>query len=377
MSLDHPVQEQETQPSTSCDGDGDRRGDADDLEQNDNGEQQRQQNQDDKEVRYRQYLIDRTNGNSRLADSKPPCSACMVPMPVVWFSSLIEQNCVFEKLGSFGIFDASNEKARKICIGLGLICNVLGAGLSLYVLFATSTKYSLIWASAFTKGSIRSNAGDVLPLYFRLRLGLKALAVETYHMDLKEVITEEVIPFNQFCNISNAILPPDGNEETCGDCDKASSSMIFTLYVSFFMSIPSITTSILRLYPYYDCNCQKVFASFAAAISVAFAIYTFVIYQFRCFRSVSSGRTVCVSPDGVYFPQDDGPCYPDPNYYRLFSAGPGWIALAISVGFKILDMLFNMAIPTPTICRDREEQRLYEALAMQQEENDVDKCAED
>jgi hypothetical protein len=47
---------------------------------------------------------------------------------------------------------------------------------------------------------------------------------------------------------------------------------------------------------------------------------------------------------------------------RLFFSGPGWIALATACGLKILDMFFNFAIPTPTICRDTEEQKQYELL---------------
>jgi hypothetical protein len=100
---------------------------------------------------------------------------------------------------------------------------------------------------------------------------------------------------------------------------------------------------------------------------------TFVIYQFRCFRSVSQ-LIVCIDADGdSYWPSEDdndtdgdGYCLGDDFFYTWdFSAGPGWIALAARswCGFKILDILFNMAIPTPTICRDREEQRLYEVLA--------------
>lgn len=58
--------------------------------------------------------------------------------------------------------------------------------------------------------------------------------------------------------------------------------------------------------------------------------------------------------------------------HRLFWMGPGWIALCVASCFKILDMLLNFAIPTPTICRDREEQEVYERLYQDSRDADGD-----
>jgi hypothetical protein len=39
-------------------------------------------------------------------------------------------------------------------------------------------------------------------------------------------------------------------------------------------------------------------------------------------------------------------------------------------------MLFNLAIPTPTICRDKEEQRQYEMLVIDNTRDDDDDSLE-
>ena len=341
-------------------------------------------------TKYYRYLEDRTNGTCKIAPSKPPCWACYVPKPVAWFPDWIESNHIFECLGRKGLFSSSNLKARQYCIGAGLICNIVSSMLSFYVLFAISTKYNIIWATAFTSGSMVSGNSTQVPFNLEIRAGLKAMAIETHYLSNPEiVVSETVVQFNDVCD---ALDEHDHVEfENCHKCGRASASIIFSLFVSFFMSFPSITTSVVRLYPHYDCNCQKIFASFAAIISLVVAIYTFVMYQFRCFRSINSG-IVCVDENGEFFgsPGETGyyivygdpttssstagtvgegseeVCFntDEPYYYyeQDFHAGPGWIALAISTGLKILDMLFNMVIPTPTICRDLEEQRLYEAL---------------
>ena len=87
-------------------------------------------------------------------------------------------------------------------------------------------------------------------------------------------------------------MVPDSKCETCA---QASTGITVALFVSLIMYIPSITTDVLRMYPHYDVNCQKVFAGFTAPISLGFSIYTFMIYQFRCFRSFSEVLALCIN----------------------------------------------------------------------------------
>ncbi|KAL3920807.1 MAG: hypothetical protein SGARI_006851 [Bacillariaceae sp.] len=167
-------------------------------------------------------------------------------------------------------------------------------------------------------------------------------------------------------------------------CQEVSNSITATLFISLVMYLPSITTDILRMYPHYDVNCQKIFGGFAAVISLAFAFYTFVVYQFRCFRNMGFG-TICLSAGcGDAFGIDDVCEVVEPDasngyncptnfasFNRLFFAGPGWIALATASGLKIFDMIMNIAIPTPSICWTLEEQQEYEDKYGNSEAKDV------
>ena len=112
------------------------------------------QHSDDNKQRYKQYLIDRANGNSRIGTSRPPCGACWVPLPVIWFAPLIEQNRIFEKMGKFGAFSPDNLRARKRLIGLGLACNICALILSIFVVCSVSDDHEVIVATAFTSGLV-------------------------------------------------------------------------------------------------------------------------------------------------------------------------------------------------------------------------------
>lgn len=98
------------------------------------------------------------------------------------------------------------------------------------------------------------------------------------------VVEKGVVSFDQFCDVVQDDWLVFDDPDQCSNCQDVSGAIIVSLFVSIVMCFPSITTSVLRLYENYDCNCQKVFGGFAAIISCAFAIYTFMIYQFRCFR---------------------------------------------------------------------------------------------
>ena len=333
-----------------------------------NGDEEEESNQ---HVRYKQYLIDRVNGKSKYGTSKPPCSACFVPMPVLWFSPWIEQNAIFEGLGRFGLVGPDNLKARRILISLGLICNVLGFCLSIYVAFAISYDHDVLWASAFTRGHLQYSNKTYHRFSYDFRIGIRSVAVvnftRTFEGDCLDddkyycILEKKVLRFDEFCDTANTFSIFDDPED-CDNCSNASDEIMVTLFVSIIMCFPSITTSVLRLHDNYDCNCQKVFGGFAAIISCAFAIYTFVIYQFRCFKSFGYGYACLATDPELENGSPIPPCEEEweQEVTRLFWAGPGWISLATACGLKILDMIFNLAIPTPTICRDQEEQRQYE-----------------
>jgi hypothetical protein len=90
-----------------------------------------------------------------------------------------------------------------------------------------------------------------------------------------------------------------------------------------------------------------------------------VVYQFRFFPSFKVGdacwtanniTTFCNSPDVAPL---------QTKYY--FSSGAGLNCLASAAFLKVLDMILNLMIQTPTICRDHEEQHRYELLGISDE----------
>ena len=45
-------------------------------------------------------------------------------------------------------------------------------------------------------------------------------------------------------------------------------------------------------------------------------------------------------------------------------AGSGYICVMLATVLKIVDVICNLAVPTPSICRDKEEQQIYEIVAL-------------
>ena len=330
--------------------------------------------EEEKKPRHCQWLIDRTNGTSKIGIGRPPCSACWVPTLVVWLSAWIEQNSLFEWLGSVGLFSPENLKARRWCIGMGLLLNVVGTAGAMYTVFAVATNdVGKIQKAAFTTGLVQLyNATDfeTLMVTYKTFVGAKAVAVKVSNVNDKYDVNasagdEFVIPFEEFCDISEDLIFEF--DQKCDSCHQVSSGIIFSLFVSLVMCFPSLTTDVLRLYPGYDCNCQKVFASFASLISVGFAFLTICTYQFQCFKSFGYGSS-CVFANGTIYDNVEHISCPVPptelSISRVFSMGPGWIALCVAGICKTLDTLLNLAIPTPTICRNRQEQAEYEQLSL-------------
>lgn len=47
-----------------------------------------------------------------------------------------------------------------------------------------------------------------------------------------------------------------------------------------------------------------------------------------------------------------------------WEAGRGYLFVVVATLLKIVDVLCNLAVPTPTICRDHAEQAIYEVIAL-------------
>lgn len=202
-----------------------------------------QSNGEDRD-RCRQYLIDRSNGTSKISQNRPPCSACWVPKPLIWVSGLIEQNQVFEWLGKVGIFSPDNLRARKLCIGLGLILNILGTGASVYTCFAVSTDFDMIWKSSFTSGFVNIYDNQSMFVEKRsIRIGMQAVAIRS-----EETGFDNTLLFEDFCDIADDVSLVFPNK--CDECNAVSGRIVTTLFISLAMCIPSLTTDVSSALPW-------------------------------------------------------------------------------------------------------------------------------
>lgn len=142
------------------------------------------------------------------------------------------------------------------------------------------------------------------------------------------------------------------------------------------------------MYPNYDVNCQKFYGSIVAAISMFLSLYTFMIYNRKCIGSFYDGDS---TPFQVYnYTGGPGEAVPnrtsigggtyvqalqpttmaalaeradDPSILSVkldWKSGAGLICLYVATFLKIFDILANLVVPTPSITRDKEEQRAYE-----------------
>jgi hypothetical protein len=113
-----------------------------------------------------------------------------------------------------------------------------------------------------------------------------------------------------------------------------------------------------------DVNCQKVFGGFFAVFSAVLGVRTFFLFRNQCHESFREGwfcfdselnEVECDNPGDNFFG----------SVYFHWQAGSGLVALGIATFAKVLDLLCNIAVPTPTITRNREEQWEYERIAQQ------------
>jgi hypothetical protein len=113
------------------------------------------------------------------------------------------------------------------------------------------------------------------------------------------------------------------------------------------------------MYPNYDLNCQKFVGSALSTFSLIMSLSTYVGYNNQCFESFYDGK--------IFFDAEDTGV--DIESQAAFvanfhwEAGNGLICLSVATCIKVVDILVNVLVPTPTITRNRKEQEEYEALS--------------
>lgn len=93
------------------------------------------------------------------------------------------------------------------------------------------------------------------------------------------------------------------------------------------------------------------------------SLFTWHGYNKGCINSFHSSEVVV---DSHMNPVDEADPSSTTSYLLDFDwvAGQGYLFVVVATMLKIVDVVCNLAVPTPTICRDHGEQAIYEVIAL-------------
>ena len=173
------------------------------------------------------------------------------------------------------------------------------------------------------------------------------------------------VGFDEFCNfpsqsfISHMDSVTTSGEQQCTACGEVSNSMVVTVIMSTITYLPSFFTDILRMYSNYDVNCQKAFATIFAGLTLLLSLNTLLTYNNACFTSFYEGFVPLIAALEV----PDDPSEALFNIHFDWKMGPGLACLYAGTILKIVDIIANLMVPTPTITRSNKEKYDYEQLS--------------
>eukprot|EP00977_Amphora_coffeiformis_P009023 scaffold2043_cov166-Amphora_coffeaeformis.AAC.22 len=317
----------------------------------------------------RRYLFDRCDGSSQYQDHhRPPCPIFYVPIPVRWFPDLLEQNSLCERFGRVGCVRPYDYGLRKVIFGIATFCQFAAFGLTFYAAFAISKRYRVLRHTSFTHGmgrivGGRSGLASPEPAV-EIDIGLLGIAM----IDPRNLsgFGGQVISWDEFC-----IDVTEGFEEffkvgICEDCGSQSRALVASMVMSLLFSIPSFTTDILRFYPDYDVNCQKFFGAIVSFISMISSLITWYGYNQGCVKAFYANEVGLFANYTRAMDKGDADIILDFDW----EAGHGYVCVAFATLLKIVDVVCNLAVPTPQICRDHAEQAMYEIVAINRDVNE-------
>lgn len=267
------------------------------------------------------------------------------------------------RLGSRIIRDPNTSKWRRRLMQASVVTNFCAAALTMTACFAISTNFEILQHLPFSTGRIsltnlrredESLIGEVVTT--TANIGLQAVA----YSDVFFASNRQVYIFDDFCDYNGTglerfILPQD-----CNTCSDVSASLIFSLAVSVFPFIPSMITSVIRMYSNYDINCLKFFGVFVTGISMAMSMYTYLAYRHQCFFAFFEGD--------LYFTENLTHVANESE--ATFKATVAWfpgnalICILFATGLMCVDILLHLLLPSPSMARNHDEQEAYELVSM-------------
>lgn len=314
----------------------------------------------------------------------------------------MESNRFMEWLGRVGIFSPENIKARKVLLGASMLTSTGGWLCMLFACLAlTRNNFDLLTVSQFSNAVVdfqalnREDAENLGIGATDIYVGLRSVAWTRYNVSWIQDDTDDLIytvdsqittPFEDFCTGDSGVYFVEPSQ--CDDCEKVSAKLVTNLLMSTIFYFFTFKNDWCRFHVNYDVNCQKFSSSCIAIITIALALNAFFKYNSECFESFLDGD-YCYKNDGSIFRcnPDNDDIYNDPTITGIafidWKPGAGVITLGIGVFARVFSFLCNLAIPTPTITRNLEEQWEYERIANgekkieEEERSEVDSPAEE
>ena len=109
----------------------------------------------------RQWLIDRTNGESRIEGGRPFCPMCWPPPPVKYLPDVLEQNACCESFGKIGAFPDDHECSRIWLMRKSLLIHFCGLVLSILACMAITSDPTMLQNFPFSSGTVTGTVSNV------------------------------------------------------------------------------------------------------------------------------------------------------------------------------------------------------------------------
>ena len=310
----------------------------------------------------RKWLMDRINGQSKYNDcERPPGPCCWVPPCVGWCPALLETNILCKSFGKMGIY--GSERFRFLVLHLGFVANILAMLATAYAALSISLEFFLLSKSAMGVIEVEEQTDRVFSDPACIYLGLRGVGFDDPNRAETSLVQYMVVGYDDLCLVADtsAAFYFDSTKD-CESCnsDYFSMNAVISLMIAVTLFFPTFFSEQLRMYSGYDTNCVKNFLSILGWLIILLELNVMLTYIYFC------GKESFYQEPEVFFDVKGNPTSSEEDAYVVmkytWSWGWAFIALIAGMGLKLIDLLCNIAVPTPKVTRDLKEQELYEAI---------------
>lgn len=163
--------------------------------------------------------------------------------------------------------------------------NVCGLFLTLFAALAMAENESILKMASFGTAELTSLPVDTMEPV-TIDLGLRAALFNN-----PNTYGEQLIPFDQFCDLMDRGLEMYMDPKECGECNRVSDQLFTAILIALVAYIPTISTDVLRMYGNYDVNCQKFWAGFMSLFTLAGCVLCYFQFTNACLASFNDGDT--------------------------------------------------------------------------------------